>query len=99
MEKPKYSQSHTTMNMDSQEPSFTLAETIQKTLTLLRELEEKLDYKLINQLGWNLGWKDNIYYAEILEDNFSDAQAINLAIKVLEDILEAHPEETEEEQK
>ena len=81
------------MNMDSQEPAFTIVETIQKTLTLLRELEESLDYKLINQLGWNLGWKDNIYYAEILEDNFSDAQAINLAIKVLEDILEAHPEE------
>ena len=87
------------MNMDSQEPAFTIVETIQKTLTLLRELEENMDYNLINQLGWNLGWKDNIYYAEILEDNFSDPQAITLAIKVLEDILEAHQEEDEEEQK
>ena len=79
--------------MDPEEEACTVVETIQRTLTLLLQLEKKMDYNLINQLGWNLGWVNGIYITEILEDHYSDPQAINLAIKVLEDILEAHTEE------
>lgn len=68
-------------------------QTVQETLNLLEQLRENIDYRTIRQLGWNLGWHENIYYPEILEDHIYDVQAINLAVKVLEDILAAHQEE------
>ena len=77
----------------TQEKQPTPIQTVQETLALLEQLRENIDYRTIVQLGWNLGWYQNIYYPEILEDHIYDSQAITLTIKVLQDILETHIEE------
>ena len=76
-----------------EQPPPTIHETIQEVLTLLKQQLTEPDYNLINRRGWNLGWINNIYTTEILEDGYYDPQAIVLAIKVLQDILETHTEE------
>ena len=65
-----------------------LIETIKDTIRLLEEQEQHINTRTIVQLGWNLGWKKGIYYTDILEDHIYDHQAINFAVKLLEDILE-----------
>ena len=67
-------------------------QTIQETITLLKQQIPDIDYNLINRRGWNLGWHQNIYTAEILEDAYYDLQAITLAIKILTHIQEKHQE-------
>lgn len=74
-------------------PPPTMRKTIQETLTLLKQQLTEPDYNLINKRGWNLGWINNIYTAEIIEDSYYDPQAIVLAIKILRDILETHTEQ------
>ena len=73
------------------EPS--LEETVQDTITLIESLLEKPDYTTIRQLGWNLGWHNNIYHLEIIEDPLYDDQALILAEKILRQILEPPQEE------
>ena len=65
-----------------------LRETIRDTLTLLQNLTEKPDYTTIRQLDWHLGWHNGIYHLEIIEDPTYDIQALNLATKILQGILE-----------
>ena len=74
-------------------PNPTIRETIQETIALLKQQIPTVDYNLIAQLEWNLGWWNDIYTTEILEDPHYDTQAITLAIKILRDILETHQEE------
>ena len=71
-----------------------LIENIRNTIKLLEEQEENIDTRTLVQLGWNLGWHKGIYYTDILEDYLYDAQAINLAIKILEDILDTTKKKT-----
>ena len=66
-----------------------LIETITDTLNLIQGLRENIDYNVVNQLGWNLGWKDNIYTTEILEDPYYDIQALTLTEKILQQILDS----------
>ena len=70
-----------------------LEETIRDTIRLIEELIENIDYNTITQLDWNLGWKDNIYNTTILEDHYYDTQALTLAKKILDQILEPQEEE------
>ena len=65
-----------------------LVETITDTLNLVQSLQKDLNYTVINQLNWNLGWKDNIYTIEILEDHYYDQQALTLVEKILQQILD-----------
>ena len=65
-----------------------LVETITDTLNLIQSLQEDLNYNTVNQLGWNLGWLDNIYTTEILEDPHYDEQALILIEKILQQILD-----------
>ena len=66
-----------------------LTETIQATITLIEQLIDKPDPNTIRQLQWNLGWHQGIYHTEITEDPYYETQALNLAQKILKDILEA----------
>lgn len=70
-----------------------LVETVTDALNLIQSLQKEMDYNVVNQLGWNLGWHNNIYITEILEDNYNDWQALAFAEKILQQILD-----TEEEQ-
>ena len=65
-----------------------LVETITDTLNLIQSLQQNIDYNVINQLGWNLGWHKNIYTTEILEDPYYDTQALTLTEKILQQILD-----------
>jgi len=71
-----------------------LKQTIQDTLILLQNLTEKPDYTIIRQLDWNLGWHNGIYHLEIIEDPTYDTQALNLATKILQGILETQEKPT-----
>jgi hypothetical protein len=73
-------------------PQPTFTETIQLTIELLEKLEERHNPRTLVELGWNLGWKEGIYYTDITEHPDYDGQALNFAIKVLEDILATHKE-------
>lgn len=66
-----------------------LTQTIQDTITLIQNLIETPNTNTIVQLNWNLGWHKGIYHTEIIEDFYYDTQALNLAHKILKDILEA----------
>jgi len=70
-----------------------LKETIQQTITLLTQLQEKPDYTTIRQLDWNLGWHKGIYHTEIIEDPYYDTQALNLAHKILTQLLQEEADE------
>ena len=70
-----------------------LTETIQDTITLINQLIDHPDPNTIRQLQWNLGWHQGIYHTEIIEDPHYDTQALNLAAKVLQQVLDAQQEE------
>ena len=71
-----------------------LKDTINATATLLQQLIDKPDYTTIRQLDWNLGWHRGIYHLEIIEDPEYDTQALNLAAKILRQILEPQEPQT-----
>ena len=93
MEKPKYQENtqptkHMPTKKQLQQQLDELKETIRDTLTLLKTLQDKPDYTTIRQLNWHLGWHNGIYHTEILEDPHYDPQALHLATKILQDILD-----------
>lgn len=65
-----------------------LEQDIRDTIRLLTEHLETPDYTTIRQLGWNLGWNNNIYEPYILEEPELDSQAVTFTLKVLEALLE-----------
>ena len=65
-----------------------LRETIHDTITLIQNLIGTPDPNTVRQLDWNLGWHNGIYHTEILEDPHYDTQALHLATKILQDILD-----------
>jgi len=98
MEKPKYAENQSKKQMPTKKQLQTqldeLTETIIDTLTLLETLQQQaetpkgIDYTTIRQLDWHLGWHNNIYHLEITEHPHYDTQALNLAAKILRQILE-----------
>jgi len=70
-----------------------LKDTINATATLLQQLIDKPDYTTIRQLDWNLGWHKGIYHTEIIEDPYYDTQALNLAHKILTQLLQEEADE------
>ena len=78
-----------------------LTETIKDTITLLETLQQQaqtpkgIDYNTIRQLDWHLGWHNSIYVTEILDDHTLDHQALNLAQKILQDILDTTTTDTQ----
>ena len=65
-----------------------LEQDIRDTIRLLQEHLETPDYTTIRQLGWNLGWHNNLYEPYITEEPELDPQAVTFTIKVLESLLE-----------
>jgi hypothetical protein len=81
-------------NMTPKKKLAELVETIQDTVTLLETLQlqaktpQGINYTTIRQLDWHLGWHNQIYVTEILDDHRHDPQALYFAAKILRQILQ-----------
>ncbi len=65
-----------------------LQENIKDTITLIQNLIDEPNPDTIRQLQWNLGWHNEIYHTEIIEDPHYDTQALHLAHKILKQLTE-----------
>ncbi|GAG43331.1 unnamed protein product [marine sediment metagenome] len=90
---PEYPTNNVPTKKQIQQELQELTQTIHDTITLIQTLIDQPNPNTVRQLDWNLGWHRGIYHTEIIEDPHYDPQALNLAAKVLRQILEPQQEE------